>query len=198
MIEFLRLNVFHRGRRPPTLDRSGRGARRAIVHLYNSTSTLQRRVVFNLDRAGIVDIAVREGHAHWGVVALHAAEYAVLELVDPVGEVTRQTGDHVVADRRTSAVDAVPQRAELGIDRHPKSFERVADPVVEQGVEEATEGRGVLALRDVEIRTVVRTGDTPQRERAAMLRTPPLPNTMAKRCWPRADSIQRTSAAGAR
>ena len=36
-----------------------RGARRAIVHLYNSTSTLQRRVVFKLDRAGIVDIAVK-------------------------------------------------------------------------------------------------------------------------------------------
>jgi 2-isopropylmalate synthase len=35
-----------------------RGARRAIVHLYNSTSELQRRVVFGLDRAGIIDIAV--------------------------------------------------------------------------------------------------------------------------------------------
>ncbi len=35
------------------------GARRAIVHLYNSTSELQRRVVFRLDRAGIIDIAVR-------------------------------------------------------------------------------------------------------------------------------------------
>jgi 2-isopropylmalate synthase len=35
------------------------GARRAIVHLYNSTSTLQRRVVFGLDRAGIVGVAVR-------------------------------------------------------------------------------------------------------------------------------------------
>src|SRR3954453_10581332 len=35
-----------------------RGARQAIVHLYNSTSTLQRRVVFDSDRAGIVDIAV--------------------------------------------------------------------------------------------------------------------------------------------
>jgi 2-isopropylmalate synthase len=34
------------------------GARRVIVHLYNSTSTLQRRVVFGMDRAGIVDIAV--------------------------------------------------------------------------------------------------------------------------------------------
>ncbi len=34
------------------------GASQAIVHLYNSTSTLQRRVVFGLDRDGIKDIAV--------------------------------------------------------------------------------------------------------------------------------------------
>ncbi len=34
-----------------------RGAKNAIVHLYNSTSTLQRRVVFNLDRDGIKKIA---------------------------------------------------------------------------------------------------------------------------------------------
>ena len=33
------------------------GARRAIVHFYNSTSTLQRRVVFALDQAGIKKIA---------------------------------------------------------------------------------------------------------------------------------------------
>jgi 2-isopropylmalate synthase len=35
-----------------------RGAPRAIVHFYNSTSTLQRRVVFGLDQAGITEIAV--------------------------------------------------------------------------------------------------------------------------------------------
>ena len=35
-----------------------RGAPRAVVHFYNSTSELQRRVVFGLDRAGIIDIAV--------------------------------------------------------------------------------------------------------------------------------------------
>lgn len=34
-----------------------RGSKQAIVHLYNSTSTLQRRVVFGLDRDGIKDIA---------------------------------------------------------------------------------------------------------------------------------------------
>lgn len=35
-----------------------KGAKQAIVHVYNSTSTLQRRVVFGLERSGIVDIAV--------------------------------------------------------------------------------------------------------------------------------------------
>jgi 2-isopropylmalate synthase len=35
----------------------------ALIHLYNSTSTLQRRVVFGLDRAGIKDIAVRGAQA---------------------------------------------------------------------------------------------------------------------------------------
>ena len=34
------------------------GIPRSVVHLYNSTSTTQRRVVFRLDRAGIRDIAV--------------------------------------------------------------------------------------------------------------------------------------------
>jgi 2-isopropylmalate synthase len=35
-----------------------RGARRAIVHFYNSTSILQRRVVFRLDKEGVAKIAV--------------------------------------------------------------------------------------------------------------------------------------------
>lgn len=36
-----------------------KGAPQAIVHFYNSTSTLQRRVVFEQDREGIKDIAVQ-------------------------------------------------------------------------------------------------------------------------------------------
>ncbi|MEP0201128.1 MAG: 2-isopropylmalate synthase [Halioglobus sp.] len=36
-----------------------KGAKRAIVHVYNSTSTVQREQVFRLDREGIVDIAVK-------------------------------------------------------------------------------------------------------------------------------------------
>ena len=35
-----------------------RGASQGIVHFYNSTSVLQRRVVFGLDKAGITEIAV--------------------------------------------------------------------------------------------------------------------------------------------
>jgi 2-isopropylmalate synthase, yeast type len=35
-----------------------RGAKQAIVHLYNSTSILQRDVVFRTDRQGIIDIAL--------------------------------------------------------------------------------------------------------------------------------------------
>lgn len=48
------------------------GSKQAIVHLYNSTSTVQRRVVFGLDEAGITKIAVegaercRHNEAHMG------------------------------------------------------------------------------------------------------------------------------------
>ncbi|GAA3439699.1 hypothetical protein GCM10018954_093200 [Kutzneria kofuensis] len=46
--------------RPELLDRTFealRGARKAIVHIYNSTSILQRRVVFREEREGIKKIA---------------------------------------------------------------------------------------------------------------------------------------------
>ena len=48
--------------RPELIERTFEavaGAPRAIVHLYNSTSVTQRRVVFRLDRDGITDLAVR-------------------------------------------------------------------------------------------------------------------------------------------
>jgi 2-isopropylmalate synthase len=46
--------------RKPLIERtfeSIKGAKQAIVHLYNSTSALQRRVVFGQDKAGIMKIA---------------------------------------------------------------------------------------------------------------------------------------------
>jgi 2-isopropylmalate synthase len=48
--------------RPELIERTYEaieGAPRAIVHLYNSTSATQRRVVFHLDRDGITELAVR-------------------------------------------------------------------------------------------------------------------------------------------
>jgi 2-isopropylmalate synthase len=48
--------------RPELIERTFEaieGSPRAIVHLYNSTSATQRRVVFRLDRDGITELAVR-------------------------------------------------------------------------------------------------------------------------------------------
>lgn len=53
------------------------GVKRAILHVYNSTSTVQRKHVFGLDRAGILDIAV-EGARY---VAECAAKYPETEWV---------------------------------------------------------------------------------------------------------------------
>jgi len=44
-----------------------KGAKRAIVHLYNSTSVLQRDVVFHTDKQGVIDIALQG--ARWCVEA---------------------------------------------------------------------------------------------------------------------------------
>ncbi len=52
--------------RPELIERTYEalaGVRRAIVHVYNSTSTVQRRDVFGLDREGIREIAVRGAEA---------------------------------------------------------------------------------------------------------------------------------------
>ena len=89
------------------------GAPQAIVHLYNSTSTLQRRVVFGLDRQGIIDIAV-----HGAQMCVKHAEQAanqtevffeyspesytgteldfVVEICDAVNEVFQPTSDRKV------------------------------------------------------------------------------------------------------
>lgn len=54
-----------------------KGARRAVVHVYNSTSTVQRDYVFGLDRAGILEIATQG--AQW--VAEEAAKHPETEWI---------------------------------------------------------------------------------------------------------------------
>ena len=47
------------------------GVKRAVVHFYNSTSTVQRDLVFGLDRAGIIKIAVEGAKLVKAEAALH-------------------------------------------------------------------------------------------------------------------------------
>jgi 2-isopropylmalate synthase len=86
-----------------------RGAHSAIVHFYNSTSTLQRKVVFGLDKDGIIEIAVNaaklcrkleEEHPETLIRYEYSpesytgteVEYAV-EICDAVAEVIEPTAD---------------------------------------------------------------------------------------------------------
>lgn len=60
--------------RPELIERTYdalKGARKAIVHVYNSTSTVQREQVFGMDREGVKDIAVNGAR----VVKKNAAKY---------------------------------------------------------------------------------------------------------------------------
>ena len=60
--------------REPLIRRSFeavRGVKKAVVHLYNSTSPIQRQVVFGLDQAGIVDIAVSGARLMREIAAEH-------------------------------------------------------------------------------------------------------------------------------
>jgi 2-isopropylmalate synthase len=65
--------------RPELIERTYEaieGTQRAIVHLYNSTSTTQRRVVFGMDRDGVRELAVRAT-----VLCRDLAEQAAGEIV---------------------------------------------------------------------------------------------------------------------
>lgn len=86
------------------------GAKRAIVHLYNSTSEVQRRVVFGLDKPGITKIAIDGAELIKSIAAEHPEtewvfqyspesftgtelDYAV-EVCDAVLDVWQPTPEH--------------------------------------------------------------------------------------------------------
>jgi 2-isopropylmalate synthase len=60
-----------------------RGAKRAIVHFYNSTSTLQRRVVFGLDRDGITDIATQGARLCMKYAEIHTPDTEIFYEYSP-------------------------------------------------------------------------------------------------------------------
>ena len=57
------------------------GAKQAIVHLYNSTSVLQREVVFRTDKQGIIDIAARGRAAVPRVREAHPRDEGLLRVL---------------------------------------------------------------------------------------------------------------------
>ena len=87
-----------------------KGAKHAVIHLYNSTSTLQRRVVFGLDKEGIKKIAVDGAKLCQELVAtvpetLISFEYSpesytgtelefAVEVCDAVNDVWKPTPEH--------------------------------------------------------------------------------------------------------
>ena len=99
--------------RRPLIERtfeSIKGSKQAVVHLYNSTSTLQRRVVFGLDKDGIKQIAVDGAKICQELIASVPGtkvffEYSpesytgtelefALEVCDAVNDVWKPTPDH--------------------------------------------------------------------------------------------------------
>jgi 2-isopropylmalate synthase len=112
--------------RPELIERtfeSIAGAERAIVHLYNSTSVTQRRVVFRLDKAGITDLAVRAtrlcrtlaGESSTDVVLQYSPEsfhhteldYA-LEICEAVAEEWRPTPEAKMIVNLPTTVEQFP------------------------------------------------------------------------------------------
>jgi 2-isopropylmalate synthase len=114
--------------RPELIERSYtalKGARRAIVHVYNSTNPQQREQVFRLDREGVKAIAVRGAEAVRQGAAAHPEtewvfqyspesfsntelEYAV-EVCDAVNAVWRpQDGQQVILNLPSTVESATP------------------------------------------------------------------------------------------
>jgi 2-isopropylmalate synthase len=112
--------------RPELIERTFEaveGAERAIVHLYNSTSETQRRVVFRLDRDGITELAVRgtelcrelAGRTDTEIVFQYSPEsfhhteldYA-LEICEAVAEEWRPTSAEKMIVNLPTTVEAFP------------------------------------------------------------------------------------------
>lgn len=85
------------------------GAERAIVHLYNSTSEVQRRVVFNGDRTGIKQIAV-EGAAQIRELADKTGAHIVFEYSPESFTATELDYAIEVCDAVVAAWDPSPER----------------------------------------------------------------------------------------
>jgi 2-isopropylmalate synthase len=99
--------------REPLIRRSFdalRGARRAIMHLYNSTSATQRRVVFNLDRPGIVGIAVAGAELIRDIAAEHPVTQWTFEYTPESFTATELDFAKEICDAVTAVWQPTPAR----------------------------------------------------------------------------------------
>ncbi|WP_232534386.1 2-isopropylmalate synthase [Plantactinospora sp. KBS50] len=88
-----------------------RGAGRAIVHFYNSTSILQRRVVFGLDRAGITDIATSAARLCRKYAELHTPDTDIYYEYSPESYTGTELEYAVeICAAVTEAIDPTPDR----------------------------------------------------------------------------------------
>ncbi|WP_344762686.1 2-isopropylmalate synthase [Actimicrobium antarcticum] len=87
-----------------------RGARRAIVHLYNATSPNFRQIVFGLDRAGVKDIAIKGARTIKRLAALQPDTDWVFQYSPETFTGTELDFAKEVCDAVTEVWDATPER----------------------------------------------------------------------------------------
>src|SRR3954469_211251 len=146
------------------------GARRAIIHLYNSTSATQRRVVFRLDKAGIVDLAVRatalvneladqtetEIVFEYSPESFHGTELEfALEICEAVMEVWQPTPEERMIVNLPTTVEAFPPNVYADriewFQRHVSSRDSIllsVHPHNDRGTAVATAELGLMAGAD--------------------------------------------------
>jgi 2-isopropylmalate synthase len=145
-------------------------APRAIVHLYNSTSTTQRRVVFRLDEAGIVDLAVRATELckelaaestskvmfEYSPESFHGTELEfALEICEAVMAAWQPTPDEQMIVNLPTTVEAFPPNVYADriewFQRHVSSRESIVlsvHPHNDRGTAVATAELGLMAGAD--------------------------------------------------
>ena len=159
--------------RPELIERTFEAiedAPRAIVHLYNSTSTTQRRVVFRLDEAGVVALAVRatalckelatQSRTHimfeYSPESFHGTELEfALEICEAVMEAWQPTADERMIVNLPTTVEAFPPNVYADriewFQRHVSSRESIVvsvHPHNDRGTAVATAELGLMAGAD--------------------------------------------------
>ena len=159
--------------RPELIERTFEAiedAPRAIVHLYNSTSTTQRRVVFRLDEAGVVALAVRatalckelatQSRTHvmfeYSPESFHGTELEfALEICEAVMEAWQPTADERMIVNLPTTVEAFPPNVYADriewFQRHVSSRDSIVvsvHPHNDRGTAVATAELGLMAGAD--------------------------------------------------